>query len=307
MTATSGFIVRGSGAGAWLTSLILARFAVPDPRLVFVDSTADTSNARLVIRPEMSKLHKAVGLDLTKHGGRPVSSWTGPLGQVMPFGTYGAPLEGVSFHHLLLRAHGSASADSLGRFVLPNRHQQAFVVEARSYGEILRRTAQAVGVGKTEPGADWQIVHTDGCASGAAQNDVISVGAARAEPILPEAFLVHILQKNGMAMADCLPIRDDITRREFDRRCAAIQPCLHEMADLLTKTVSERTRHRRRLWTEAGRLISADDDPFTATEWIAALLAAEGAPAAYHRLADAIPAERLTAHLRRIEVEAKRG
>lgn len=305
MTQPAPMLVRGRGAPAWLAGLIVARFGAADPRLVFVEETGSPMTGPLVIRPDMEKLHRALGVDLRKHGAVPADAWSGPKGQRIPFGTYGMPLDGVAFRHLWVRARAEGSTAPLEKFAAKSGREAAFIVEAGSYHDVLRRTGVAAGIGERQPREAALTVLTEPGDAGLEEAGVIRAGAAALDPGLTEAFLVHVVHKTMMALVRCLPANDDVSRTEYARLVAAIGPCLGDMEDLLTG--GGQTGHRRALWRSSGQLVTADDDPFSEAEWTAALMQAEGVPRSYHRLADSISDERLREHVRRAEQEAKRG
>lgn len=290
MSGRFAILVKGRGYAAPLAALTLARFAVADPARVCLDVAGGEVTNLLVLRPDMAKLHHAIGLDLVRAGARPTAGWTAPNGAVMPFASPKGE-GGAGFQHLATRARRAGLAYGPA----PGTRSEGLIVRADAYEALLTQHAARVGVlVGTVPQEASLTVTASGPEGPAWRGDEARVGMAVLETGLLAVLGPHILHRTLMALVSCLSdgAGEDVLRREYARRVSALRPCLRAMEALLVGGDAADTVHRKRLWAASGHLVASDDDPFSAAEWAAALTAAAGEPHDHQRLADAVPLPR---------------
>jgi tryptophan 7-halogenase len=171
-------VILGNGVAAWLAALVLSKI-VPRPCLVsVVDEPRNAGMNPLWEVGESSLapikfLHRLIGIDerdfmrsthATFKLGTEYVGWGNSGGSFFqPFGTLGAPLDGIAFHHHWLRAQLAgdlsqyslcAVAARLGRFMHPSDDPRSVLstldygyhFDAQLYRDFLRARAEEQGV-----------------------------------------------------------------------------------------------------------------------------------------------------------------
>jgi tryptophan halogenase len=175
-------VIVGGGTAGWMTAaLLVRRLPVADYRVTLIESdeigTVGVGEATI---PPITFFNKVVGVDegrmlAATQGsfklGIEFVGWGDPAGRYLhPFGYYGAPMEGVSFHAYWLRARRlgykadlaefslSCLAAKAGRFDwrVDDPHDpraamaHAYHFDASLYAKLLREVAEARGVRRVE-------------------------------------------------------------------------------------------------------------------------------------------------------------
>lgn len=173
-------VVGGSVAG-WMTAAILARSL---PRRLYTVRIVEPASTEpdletigaVATLPLIRGAHEALGLNdaaLVRHAdaafslGTEFSGWPRKGRHYFrPFGAFGAPLDGIAFHHLwqrMRRAGGAgeledyslaATAARLGRFALPTSDpgsvlstlEHGYHLDGAAYARLLRAVAEQAGV-----------------------------------------------------------------------------------------------------------------------------------------------------------------
>lgn len=296
--------IIGSGAEAWLAACICARFMAAKPSDVHVQIKGQTSlGGDLTIRPDMARLHLALGLDLSKlNDPQATDVWRANGGHTISLTPYGKPLGAVSFHHLLTRA---GQGDRLANFALTNGAPTsgAWQVPTQTYATALETIARQAGVSVGTPPlqsallVDFEKPDSASCW----RENSLSLGWEMFGSNLPLGLRLHAIHTSLMTLVSHWPGGEwlPVEQRALDNRITALKPCLFEMTGLLRGDLAAHPRlaHRIDMWRTCGRLIPVDNDPFAASEWIAALTAAAGPPQGYDRLADRFSLDEITAHI----------
>ncbi|MEO0815675.1 MAG: hypothetical protein AAFX86_00065 [Pseudomonadota bacterium] len=296
---TNPITVIGDPASAWLTACALARF-LAEPDSITVVETAPAAPLQWVLRPDMEKLHRSLGLDIRQiPGGEPVGVYE-VLGREIPLSPFGAPLQGVAFQHVWVRAAEAGETHSLWAFNAKSSSAGLCRVGTASYASALERIARGAGVKdgvEVDPehliinaGSSPEADAAKGAGIALSQNDFSAPATASLA-----AHRLHLglkaLIKCGLGDTSVDPQRLALTRRlssfddHFDTFIALLGP--HP----------DTSSHRAQSWRDLGRVIPVDDDPFTAAEWIAALLHAGVTPQNYHSLSLRFSRDELMGHM----------
>jgi tryptophan halogenase len=178
-------LVAGGSIAGWMTAAILARSL---PQKLYTVRVLEPANAEpdletigaVATLPLIRGAHEALGLNeaaLVRHAeaafsfGAEFSGWPRQGGHYFrPFSAFGAPLDGIAFHHLWQRmrhAGGAgeledyslaATAARLGRFALPARDPSSVLstldygyhLDGVAYARLLRATAEQAGAVRIE-------------------------------------------------------------------------------------------------------------------------------------------------------------
>ena len=296
--------IVGSPLDAWLTAVMLARFAPLAGAKLQVLETSPVARVDdvVVLRPEMVRTNVSIGLDPKRLGAQPGQAWAGPHRQSLPFNSFGRPLKGVSFVAIWLRAREElGETRSLQSFVSAGQ-TGGCAIEVGRYVQALKTIATKVGVTPCTQASE-HIVQADPNLT-EAQPDC-SVGAA-VMTLRPSTTLrLQAVHKSVLALIDCWSWREndrDLAAREYDRRLQAMQASIEDMQALLwsdgrTDDYSSRLKHRVSVWQNVGRIAPVDDDQFTPQEWMAAFLSAELVPSAAGRLVHSLTLAEISDHV----------
>jgi len=292
-------VVMGDPASAWLAACTLARFMV-EPGDVGVVPLPGEADQEWILRPEMEKLHRSLGLDVAAlPGARPVGTY--PVhGRAIPLSGFGAPLGAVAFQHLWVRSRSWGETRDLWAFNPMDEGSGLLRVGAGSYAAALEAIARRAGV------KDWP------CAEGASLVVRVGPSAHACEPG-GEPLVLSSGAPQGASGGGLAPLRLHLAlralirhglgrgstspeRRALQRRLSALDRNLETYCNLLGEA-PDTGSHRAAAWRELGRILPVDDDPLTGPEWIAAMLHAGVAPEGYHRLADRFTQGEIEEHL----------
>lgn len=297
-------LVRGDPVSSWLTACAIARFTGVDPSQVSVRVEASHPSKSVFVRPEMDRLHRSLGLDVsTLRGAQSAQGWrAGP--KLVSMSPFGASLSGASFQNLWSRARSHGERRSLSEFQSRKTTPGTFFVPADAYGGALERIARRAGVGDgnvecVEPATVIQTEPSD------ERSDLTANRRNIGTAVLPIQGLGDL-----RAMALDLSIRaliatwprhraQGLEQTEYERRLTCAAPVIADMRALVLGggDRSPSLNHRISVWRELGRITPVDDDPFTAAEWIGALLQAGHQPEGYPKLVEAIPLDTLRQHI----------
>jgi len=188
-SSLSSILIVGGGTAGWMTAAALAHKLAPLPiciTLVESDEIGTVGVGEATV-PHIRFFNKTLGIDEAEFMRRTKATFKlgiefrnwGALGAnyIHPFGAYGAPWDGVDFHHFWRRGVDEGSAGSIeehslpiamaraGRFAFPSpdpasllsTYSYAFQFDAGLYARFLRSLAEANGVRRIE----GKIVHVD--------------------------------------------------------------------------------------------------------------------------------------------------
>jgi len=292
-------VVMGDRARAWLAACTLARFLV-EPGDVGVVPVSGEAGGEWVLRPEMEKLHRSLGLDVAAlPGARPVGTY--PVHRrAIPLSGFGAPLDAVAFQHLWVRSRAWGDTRDLWAFNRLDAESGLLSVGAGIYAEALEAIARTAGVQECPDAEGAELVVRVGASAPARGSDgdhlVLSFaapGCASGGGLAPLRLHLSLkaLIRHGLGQGSASP-----ERRALQRRLSALDRHMETFCNLLGEA-PDTGSHRAAAWRELGRILPVDGDPFTAPEWIAAMLYAGVVPEGYHRLADRFTRGEIEAHL----------
>ncbi|MEL6568429.1 MAG: hypothetical protein AAFQ22_08430 [Pseudomonadota bacterium] len=296
---TKPITVIGDPANAWLTACAVARF-LAEPDTITVVETAPAASLQWVLRPDMEKLHRSLGLDIRQISGiEPVGVYE-VLGREIPLSPFGAPLQGVAFQHLWVRAAEAGETRNLWAFNAKNSSAGLCRVGTESYVSALARIARGAGVKDgVEVNPEHLIINAGGGAeTDAATGDEITLSQNDLGAPPKASLAAHRLHLGLKALIKC-GLGDtsvDPRRLALTRRLSSYDDHFDTFVALLGPH-PDTSSHRAQSWRDLGRVIPVDDDPFTAAEWIAALLHAGVAPQNYHSLALRFTRDELLGHM----------
>lgn len=296
--------IIGNGVEAWLAASICARFMAAKPSDVHVHIQGETSlDGDLTIRPDMARLHYALGLDLSNlNGAQATDVWMANGGYTIPLTPFGKPLGAVAFHHLLTRI---GQGDRLDRASLANDTPicGAWRIATQTYAAALENIARQAGVsvGSTPIKSTLLVGFEKSDSASCWRENGLSLGWQMFGSNLPRGLRLHAIHTSLMTLVSHWPGGEwlPVEQRALDNRITALKSCLIEMTGLLSGDLAAHPRlaHRVDMWRTCGRLIPVDNDPFAASEWIAALTASLGPPQGYDRLADRFSLDEIFAHI----------
>ncbi len=298
-------VIRGEPISAWLAACAVVRFAGLDAARVHVQPHGAVSPDEVFVRPEMSRLHRSLGLNAAQlPGAKPAAAWRFG-GKQVPLSPFGAPLGGAAFVNVWSRARASEDLSDLWAFNAMQPVAGCYRVPSGVYAQAVEGIARRAGVQACEPSSisDVGLVIEAGASERPVgeQAPCRKIGlTALACPELDELKLLSLDLCLRVLIATW-PRRGGGGREEgeYDRRIASITAVVQDMRGLVVGGAPNRhaLAHRRRVWTELGRIVPVDDDPFISAEWIAALLHAGDEPVGYPLIVDAIPMDDVRRHV----------
>lgn len=185
-TRIRSIVVAGGGADGWMTAAVLARVLSSQRYTIRLidrpgpDAGLDSLDGGEAVLPPVRGLHGQLGIpeealfekaDATASLGCEFVDWAGDGARYFhPFGEFGAPMDGVAFHHYWLwmrREKGAAALDDyalaavaarLGRFAPPvgdpssvlSTYAYAYHWDGAAHTRLLRASAEENGVERIE-------------------------------------------------------------------------------------------------------------------------------------------------------------
>lgn len=295
MTVTGKVGIIGNGVEAWLSACVLARFISNRPQDVIVfDEQKPDDATPLTARPDMSRLHAAVGLEpeTLLSDGQPVShaAWEATSGLRIPYGARLIALNDIPLSQIWARARTFGENRPLNDFLQPVQ-THGYELPRQAYAAALESIAHRAGVSTGESAGDvdvdvW-IVASSGEDELFGRSNVLSVGWSSLPHSLHPALQLHLLHKHLMALIKVWPCESfsGVEISEFERQKAELMPCLIDMSKLLGNdtSYSDIYQHRIDVWSVTGRIIRVEKDPFQPHEWMLALLSGDHEPEAFDR------------------------